>query len=188
MGPILPNCDFLATKSDLEAVLGFVFDSREFTAYEAYSEPETELRTVCSTAELAALYPLGLCQGTGHSVLLQLVAKNSGAVTVERFALDPTKCEGKTYRYRSSGWGLIQLYLGGIGPKGLVPSHTNHNSQARALKWASTYPELPPPSTWDWPVLLAASSKLNRYIRKLAVSREGNRLVLPEAASHLAAQ
>mgnify|MGYP001264901437 FL=1 len=184
----MPNCDFLATKSDLEAILGYVFAAGEFTVYEAYSEPEAELRIVDSATELAELYPLGLCKGTAPSVLLQLVAKNSGAVTVERIALDPSKCNGKTYRYRSSGWGLIQLHLGGIGPKGLVPSHTNHNSQARALKWASTYPELPSPSTWDWQVVQAASSKMNRFIRKLAVSKEGNRLVLPEAASHRAAQ
>jgi hypothetical protein len=184
----VPNCDFLATKSDIEAVLGYVFASCEFTVYEAYSEPEAELRTFGNAAELAKLYPLGLCQGTAPSVLLHLVAKNSGAVTVERFALEPIKCNGKTYRYRSSGWGLIQLHLGGIGPKGLVPSHTNHNSQARALKWAPTYPELPSPSTWNWQAVQAASSKLNRFIRKQAVSKEGNRLVLPEAASHRAAQ
>jgi hypothetical protein len=184
----VPNCDFLATKSDLEAILGYVFAPGEFTVYEAYSEPEAELRTFTSTAELARSYPIGYCQGAAPSVLLQLLAKNSGAATIERFPLEPSKCNGKTYRHRSSGWGLIQLHLGGIGPKGLVPSHTNHNSQARALKWASTYPELPSPATWDWPTVQATSSKLNRFIRKLAVSKEGNRHVLAEAASKRARQ
>ncbi|MBK8016118.1 MAG: hypothetical protein IPK20_04970 [Betaproteobacteria bacterium] len=187
-GNPVPNCDFLAAKSDLEAVLDYVFTSHEFTVYEAYSEPEAELRTFGSTAEVADAHPLGRCKGTAPSVLLQLLARGSGAATIERYALDPSSCNGKTFRYRSSGWGLIQLHLGGIGPKGLVSSHTNHNSPERALKWASTYPELSPPSAWDWKLVQASSRKLNRVIHTLAVAKDGSRPVLAEAAACLAAR
>ncbi|MBB5204987.1 hypothetical protein HNQ51_002306 [Inhella inkyongensis] len=184
----MPNCDFFATQNDLEAVLDFVFETGVFTVYEAYSRPEEELRVFNSTLELANAYSLGACRGRGSSVLLQLHVEGSGPITIERFALNPRACNGKAFRYRANGWGLIQLQLGGIGPKGLVASHTNHNSVARALSWESTYPELGPVSTWNWSAVQAASNKLNRFIRKLAVYKDGSRPVLAEAASYLAAQ
>jgi hypothetical protein len=180
----MPTCDFLALASDCEAVLGFVFGSVDFTVYESYSPYSADLATFSSAAEIAARYPLGKCTGTAPSVLLALLAKGTGQATVTRIALDPAKCDGHTFRYRTDGWGLIQLHLGGIGPKGIVASNTNHNSQARALKWESSRPDLPPVSSWDWPGVQAASRKLNRFIHSLAASSTGSSPILPEAARY----
>ena len=182
----MPNCDFLAIGSDLQDVLGYVFGSGEFVVYESYSEPDCDLREFAGLSEVLSANDLGVCKGTASSVLLQLVAKGTGHATIERFALDPAKCGGKTFRYRAAGWGLIQLYMGGIGQKGIVASHTNHNSETRAYTWEPTYPELPAVGTWDWKGIQSASGKLNRYVRKRAVYKQGSRPVLPEAAAYLA--
>jgi hypothetical protein len=178
----MPNCDFFAIGSDLEDVLNYVFTSGSFAVYESYSKPGTELRTFSSISQVAAAYPLGECTGTAPSVLLQLCANGTGTVAAARVALDPKRCNGETFRFRASGWGLIQLYLGGTGPKGIVPSHTNHFSETRALKLEPSHPELAPVSAWNWRGVEAASSQLNRFLRKRATTKVGSRPVLPNAA------
>ena len=182
----MPNCDFLAAKPDLEAVLDFVFASGEYSVFESYSEPEQDLRKFSTVAEVKIAYRLGECAGTAPSVLLQLLASGTGTTTAERVALDPRRCEGKTFRFRASGWGLIQLYLGGVGPRGLIPSHTNHLSEAKARKYEEIHPSSIPVSEWNWREVEAASRRLNRFIHKQAIAKLGSRPVLPHAAAHLA--
>ena len=182
----MPNCDFLAAKTDLEAVLGFVFASGEYSVFESYSEPEQDLRKFSSVAEVENAYRLGECTGTAPSVLLQLLASGTGTTTVERVALDPRHCGGMNFRFRASGWGLIQLYLGGVGPRGLIPSHTNHLSEAKAIKYEASHPISVSVSAWNWRGVESASRRLNRFIHKQAIAKLGSRPVLPHAAAHLA--
>lgn len=180
----MPNCDFLAAGSDFDLVLTHVFESGRFLVYEHYSPYEQELLEFRSHSEVRDRYPnVGRCGGSAHSVLLQLLVPGTGSLVRERISLNPKSCAGATFRYAARGWGLVQLQLGGTGPKGLVASHTNHNSRARAMKWEVDYGEtLGPAAAWDWPAIEKASRSLNRFISKVAVRKEGSRPVLPEAA------
>jgi hypothetical protein len=91
-----------------------------------------------------------------------------------------------THRYVAEGWGLISLQLGGLSKKGLHPSHTNHNSEKRARKWADTYADrMGDPSAWDWDVITRTSARLNRRIRSLGSAKLGSRPVLPAAREAL---
>jgi hypothetical protein len=182
----MPNCDFLAADNDFRTVFEHVLECGDFEVYEAYSPYGNELAKFDCWASLLERYPsLGTCRGTEPSCMLQLLVPQAGSVITERIALDPRACSGHTFRYRASGWGLIQLQLGGIGPKGLVLSHTNHNSLARATAWEPTYREvLGPVSAWDWPHIASASRKLNRFIAAAAVTKVGSWPVLPWAASY----
>ena len=106
---------------------------------------------------------------------------------MQRVDLDPSKCDGATYRFYCRGWGLIQLYL--FSPvKGrensLNNSHTNHKSETRAMKWAGSDSE-DGPETWNWPVVRAFSRKLNRFIRKSSVAKIRSRVVLAGAQDYL---
>ena len=180
----MPNCDFYAVEGDFDAVLDFVFSDLSCRVFESYSDYDADLREFTRTSEIYDRLPLGKPSGTGPSVALQLwPIEASQNVSFKRIMLNPSKCDGHTFRYSINGWGLIQLYLGGLSPTGLVHSHTNHNSKARARKWQSNYIELGPIEAWNWDVVESESRKLNHHIRRnLAITQFESRPVLPDAA------
>ncbi len=182
----MPNCDFYAVGADFEAVLGFVFADASFRVYESYSPYGHELAEFRAIDEVARRYPLGRCDVNSPSVLLQLAPILAGGeVKAERIEL---LLEGReSFRYTASGWGLIQLYLGGVSPTGIVLSHSNHNSEARARAWEPTdRGKMGSVAAWNWQEVTRASSRLNRHIRKTALAKVGSRPVLPQAAALLA--
>jgi len=86
-----------------------------------------------------------------------------------------------TFQYKTSGWGLVQLYLEPPRDRRLRPSHTNHNSEKRALAWEQMYPALGPVAEWNWSAVSRWSRRLNGYIQKCGVDKLYRRAVLPEA-------
>lgn len=179
----MPNCDFYAAKQDREPVLRFVFDRLDCRVFESVSAYDSDLVEFTSFDQLWSRPETGKCIRKSHSMLLQLwPVKASNMVAISRIDLNPAKTKGATYRYRIEGWGLIQLYLGGLSELGLIVSHTNHNSEKRALHWAGAYQKaLGHPGDWDWSIVRSQSGMLNRHIRKLAVSKIGSRPVLANA-------
>ena len=177
----MPNCDFYAAGTDLGDVLEYVFTRNECQVFETYSPIGQELVEFTSFEQIAARYPVGTVRHTAPSVLLALVPPGARRlVTKRRIDLE----SGGT-RYTLEGWGIIHLHLGGVGPKGLVHSHTNHHSEKRARAWAATAPHLEPVEAWDWKEVAAISNRLNAHIRRLAVSKIGSRPVLPAASTVL---
>lgn len=184
----MPNCDFYALKEDLRPVLDFVFEASGCRVFEHYSPFDSPLAEFHTIAEIEARYPLGICMGTAPSVLLQLLPASAGRLVMERIALDPAKCGGATFRYVASGWGMIQLQLGGMSSQRIVMSHTNHNSKRRARAWEPTCADaLGPVSDWDWTLVERTSRRINAQIRKLASEKIGSRPILPAAATAIAA-
>jgi hypothetical protein len=185
----MPNLDFYAAGADFLSVLGYVFDQSGCRIFESNSPFGEEIAEFTSIDDVSARYAIGVCRGSAPSVLLQLVPPSgSNLFRIRRIALSPDACRGHTFRYEVTGWGLIQLYLGGSGPQGLVNSHSNHNTEARARKWAATARDLESPGLWDWRETTAISAALNRFIHtKLAVYKLGSRPVLRAAAIAFAA-
>jgi len=183
----MPNLDFYAVGRDFDPVLDFVFNRTGCRVFESYSECDNEIREFKSAADLSRAYRIGECEHSSQSVLLQLVPPGADSLFhIKHIKLQPKT--GYKYRYAIEGWGLIQLYLGGLSPLGVVHSHTNHNSEKRADAWQDTISYLGSAGTWDWKQVTRISSALNRYIRtKLAVSVKFGRPVLPEAAKALEA-
>jgi hypothetical protein len=181
----MPNIDFYAAGTDFLAVLTYVFKQSACRVFESYSPLGEEIAEFKSINDLSARYPIGVCRGSGPSVLLQLVPPSaSHQFRVRRIPMQPELSEGHTFRHAVEGWGLIHLHLGGIGPQGLVKSHSNHNTEARARKWLETRRELGPIEIWNWRETTVVSSGLNRFIRtKLAAYKLGSRPVLPDAAA-----
>jgi hypothetical protein len=182
----MPNCDFYAAGEDLRCVVEMVLAEPGCRLFESYSEFDRPLREFGSWSELAAAYPIGTCRSRGDSVLLQVWPTMACAdVTIDRQALNPRTCDGATWRERVVGWGMIQLYLGGVAPEGLVDSHTNHNSEQRALAFEPFHAvQMAPVAAWDWKEVVRTSSRWNRRLRgPLAVARHGSRPVLAQAAA-----
>jgi hypothetical protein len=184
----MPNIDFYAAGADFIAVLDYVFEKSQCRVFESYSRPGEDIIEFKSTGDLFARRSIGICKGSGHSVWLQLVPPSGlHRFKIRRIPPEPKICNGHTFRYAIDGWGLIQLYLGGIGPRGLVNSHSNHFSEAGARKWIDVRPQVGSLETWDFREITSISSAFNRFIRtKLAVYKLGSRPVLRGAADAFA--
>ncbi|MBB5827445.1 hypothetical protein [Micromonospora carbonacea] len=176
---LVPNLDFYAADADWLAVVEAVFELGLFRVFESDSEPGCELREFRAAAEAAA---------APRARHLELFVVGSGPEpTVSRIDLLAEAPGDPTFRHCCEGWGLVQLHYGGpFGAQELRWSHTNHNSEKRAAAWAATVPRLGDPAAWDWPAVSRASGRLNRVIRRMAVSRIGAHPVLPHAGRLIA--
>ncbi|MEV8515447.1 hypothetical protein [Dactylosporangium sp. NPDC051484] len=175
----MPNLDFYAADDDWPAVLEAVFDLGLFRVYESCSEPDRTLREFHAVAEMPD-------DPQGRDLALFVIGSGPGPIA-ERINLLPGALGGATFRYSCEGWGLVQLQHGAtVGCEELRWSHTNHNTQKRALAWAATLRRLGHPSAWNWAAVTSASSRLNRVIRRMAVGKVGSHPVLPHAARFMA--
>lgn len=169
----MPNLDFYAVDDDWPAVLDIVFGLALFRVWEAYSRPGHDLREFRTTDEIVE---------AGGDYLVLLVTGAGPEPRVRRIDFAPGVSEAG-FRYTCEGWGLIQLHYGGFfKERELRWTHTNHNTEKRALTWAPASPELGDPAAWNWKAITSASGRLNRAIRRLAVDKIGPRPVLPAAA------
>lgn len=179
----MPNCDFYALAPDCEDVLRFVFQQPGWVLFELASEPDRPVRRFHSFEAFTRSF--SLCEKSLH---FQLYAPEMrGSVVERRIDFKPGAVPGATHRFATEGWGLIQLYFGVKGDRGLTASHTNHNSETRAGTWSSTIGDLGDPEAWDWLAVTRVSGRLCRYIRKRAVTKAWSRPVLP-AANHAVLQ
>lgn len=184
----MPNCDFYATQEDHESLLTWLFAEETCHIYELASDFERPLKRFTSASEVLAQFDREYTTGKKwHTVHLQLYVLGAGpAFTPRRIKLNPAACNGATFRYNADGWGLVQLYLHSVSQKDLESSHTNHNTQLRAEKWApyNTDESKTPVEAWDFKKITAFSSRLNREIKKRSVATLNGRAVLASALNY----
>ncbi len=173
----MPNCDFYAAGDDTQPIMEFILRETSCRVFELNSAPGRRLSEFTSFAELAAVRK----PRQAWPPLLTLWPMSANANLRIRRSTVAMKGQRRSWREELEGWGLIQLYFGAVQGRSLSPSHTNHNTAARAAKWRATYPELGKPSAWDFAEVTRESSRINRFIRSLAVDKLGPRLVLPGA-------
>jgi hypothetical protein len=182
----MPNLDFYAIGTDLDVVIDVAFAQTGCRIFESYSRPDHDIIEFTSADQLRAKLSPEPIPGSAHQLTLQIVVPE-GPFEIRRFAVNPDVCDGHAFRHSIEGWGLIQFYLGGSGIHGVINSHTNHNSMARARAWEPVHADLRPVDQWDWKAVGSVSSRINRMIHKLAVGKIGGRPVLPAAAAIIAA-
>jgi hypothetical protein len=176
---IAPNLDFYAADDDWLSVLESVFELGLFRVFESDSAPDCELREFHGAPDVP--------DGPAGRHLALFVVGSGPDPTSRRIDLLPGALGDATFRYCCEGWGLIQLYYGGpLRGQELRWSHTNHNTAKRASAWATTLHRLGDPGAWDWTAVAGASGRLNRVIRRMAVSKISSHPVLPHAARVIA--
>ena len=177
----MPNLNFYAVGEDFVPVLDYIFAKRRCRVFENASAFDSELVEFRSPGEVLARYADGSRQSAEPSLYMQLVPPGANLnFRIRRINLHPDT--GATFRHEIVGWGLIQFYLGGLGAKGVVLSHTNHNSLVRSRSWEAICEGMGPVHAWDWNEVMRISDGLYRFIRRRAVGRFGSRPILPEAA------
>ncbi|MBS0583838.1 MAG: hypothetical protein JSS42_12130 [Proteobacteria bacterium] len=174
------NLDFFALEADQKTVFDFLFSSTDVRVFESYSAFGSELREFRSTEKIASSQQLGTdAGGSGFALSLQLWSPSvMRDFTITKVKLDPSKCDGHTFRYRIDGGGLIQLYLGGLCERVVTKSHFGHRSQVRAQAWGAD-------DGVDWKALTVLSNRIQYHVRKrLAAAKAGSMPVLPQALEH----
>lgn len=131
------NLDFFACRTDHEAVFAFLFAQTDVRVFETYSELGQELREFHSGEPLTACFDVGADRaGNGSGILLHLWSPSvMKDLEIERITLRPEYSQGHTFRYRIRGWGLIQLYLGGVHRQIVTKTHYGHFSEKGAAAW-----------------------------------------------------
>lgn len=166
--------DFYADKTDKLSVLDFIFNQTDLQVFDLTSPYGQEIFQFKSSEEIATKFDL--VNGGKFGVTFQLwTPRHKGKPVFRKVDLDPKHCNGHTFRYSTDGWGMIQLYFGGIKNNILSQSHIGHFSEAGAAKWEGTNKFNGSVNDWDWKEVQATSKKLKRYIHsQLAEKRLGS--------------
>jgi len=179
----MPNCDFYAVPADWLQVVQFIFTNQDWVLYELSSRPDCEVKVFHSVNEVKALL-----QGEDESFHFQLYSPAMGGlVQFRRIDFSPGAVPGKSFRYATEGFGLIEFYVSRPRNGKLRPSHTNHFSMKGAEDWAPIRSEVASPNNWNWKHVTSMSNRLNRHIRSLGVAKHGSRAILQGAQAGLAA-
>ena len=186
----MPHCNFYAIDNDYEEILDFVFKDLDCKVYQKMSEPNAEIVKFDNTAQVIKYYDMANFSSptkqSAHLVLMPTRASKNFRIT--RVAMASKKAKPGAFRYRAEGWGVIQLELNGASEKGLVHSHSNHNTEKLAqANEAKSKLLLGLVQSWNWTVVTNTSGKLNNFIKFKSTKKIGPMLVMPCAEkSHLA--
>jgi hypothetical protein len=173
--------DFFADEFDKIEVLKYIFNDTNLEIYDHYSIFGEK---VCRYENVEAITSkFDLKNGEKFSNNFQLWSPDfKGSIVFEKIKLDPKQCKGHTFRFATRGWGLMQLYFGGIKGNNISLSHIGHFNEKGALKWEGIKKINGKVSAWDWKEISKTSLKLKYHIdKKLAITRIGARGILPNA-------
>ena len=174
----MPNVYFYAAEGDQPFLLDLIFRGKHsFRVFERRSAVNEALREFNSPAEVLEHWNVP-DRFRGITLLADGAAS---APTVTRVDLRGNYATG-SFDYRCEGWGLIHLQVGRAHHGVLERSSLSHNSERRAIGWASTNPRLGSPSAWTWPAVTSASGWLARQIRQHAAAKVGTWPVLADAS------
>ena len=117
--------DFYADHNDKISIIEFIFNNTDLQVFDLGSTYEQEIRQYKSVDEVSATHDL--INGDKFAVTFQLwTPRHEGEPVFRKIDLDPKRCNGHSFRYSTDGWGMIQLYFGGIKNDKLFLSHIGH--------------------------------------------------------------
>lgn len=166
--------DFFADKADKMGILDFIFNDTDLHVYDSDSPYGQEICQYKTVDEIASKFDLD--NGDKFAVTFQLwTPRHNGKPLFRKVTLDPKHCGGHTFRYSTDGWGLIQLYFGGLKNNELNRSHIGHFNERGASKIESSTAFNGQVNAWNWTEIQATSRKLKYQIHnKLATRKIGS--------------
>ena len=176
--------DFFADKDDQVALLDYIFTETELQVFDLSSAYGEEVRQYRNSGEIRTAL-----EGSGSNLtMFQLWApQHLGKAAIRKIELDPRRCKGHTFRYETNGFGLIQLYLGGLSLAGLHRSYLGHFTEVGAAKSEGVGPHPGRVMDWDWKAIRSTSGKLKRHLQSHLAVKTKNGFGILEGASRLEA-
>ncbi|EMO41188.1 hypothetical protein LEP1GSC186_3011 [Leptospira noguchii serovar Autumnalis str. ZUN142] len=171
----MPSCSWYGTLKDHIEILNYLFQKKNCSIYESYSDFEKPIRIFSNVEEIIQEFQ-------SNTIFLNIYVQGSGPkFKARKILLDPKKCNGAKYRFSSDGWGMIQLHLSTNIRNRLCSSYTNHNTLKRAEKWEKFYKDLDSPSQWNFDSVIQFSNQFIRKIKSQTYAKIGSRIVTKNA-------
>jgi len=148
--------------SAVAAIAEAVFEKPDPWVAEAYSGFDSDPLLFFSSDEVADYIRGTLAQPRGLVFFFLVYPDMSGRAVRETIHLEPESVPGHTLRYTWGGLGLISVQLARENGRSRVAA----NSQARAEKWASTYPHWDGPGVWNWKAVASHTRRLQRVLKR----------------------
>lgn len=166
--------NFFADKADKLEILDFIFKDTDLLVYDVGSLFDQEICQYKTVDDISSKFDLD--NGDRFASTFQLwTPRHKGNPLFRRIDLDPKYCNGHTFRYSTDGWGLIQLFFGGLKNNELNHSHIGHFNEKGALQWEDVNTANGHVSSWDWTEIQVTSRKLKYHIHnKLATRKIGS--------------
>ncbi len=173
--------NFYAGYNDKKQILEFIFNKTELRLFDRGSSYGERICEYKSVQEIVNKFDL--VNGHKFAVTFQMwCPKHEGEPLFRRIDLDPSKCKGHTFRYSTDGWGMIQLYFGGIKKNQLYQSGISHFNEKGAIRNESIDHFNGSVNQWSWREINKTSRQLKYQIHdKMAVDKIGSIGVLEEA-------
>ncbi len=171
----MSSLDFYALKQDQEELLSFICKETNFSIYESYSDFEKELLSFKSITEIEQKYDIGTdMYGNGTSILLQLWHKQFvDNIKIEK--IKQIKGKADSYRYSIRGFGLVQLYLGGLYKQNFISSsHLGTFDEKGAINHGYI-------NGVNWEELKKEYNKIANYIKRNTRIKAQSRYLLKNA-------
>lgn len=154
------------TEQSVDTIASAIFEVPGAAVFEAYSDFDKEPRQFASANELGRYIKDAISAPSGMAHVFVVYPDMAGRAVRKMIRLDPVKIPEHAIRYTWEGWGLISVQLG-TGTDPYSASCVTANSEKRATKWASTYPDLPPPKTWNWKCVKSHVRRLQRVLKQV---------------------
>lgn len=153
------------TDTAIDAIAAAIFGKPKPRVLEAYSECDHEPIVFGSQADLVSYIHDQVIQPQGLAFFFVVYQDMLGNPVRRTIYLDSKDDVVQKVRYTWTGWGLISVQLFGLENSQM--SRISANTATRASKWALTYPEWEPPSTWNWKAVESHTRRLSRILKSV---------------------
>ena len=158
-------------RKGLNDLVKFIFSESDIKFYESYSEMDKELIQINSYLEFDRYFNKLSTNKITHTGFAIYYPETRGKISFKKINLDPKRCKGKTFRYRTDGWGLIFINLKISDFDNEIECNIHVNTKKRAENWSDTYPEFGRPELWEWKIIENKSRKIIRKLKNYAQHR-----------------
>lgn len=156
----------IINKNKLFELIEMILSDSKAELYESYSEMEKDLVRIINYSEFKDYFTHSISENKKQLSFGIYYPDSKGKFSITKLKLDPKYCNGKTYRNRIDGWGIIYIHLNSLNVENEIECRISVNSKKRAENWKSTNPEFGNPELWEWKVI---ESKARKIIERLKI-------------------
>lgn len=156
---------------DISQMINAIFSIGNVNVYESYSDMEKDLKQFSSAIELKDYIQEAVKYDKSLLNFALYYIESKGFYEIVKIALNSKYCEGKMWRYRVDGWGLIYFHIDLRKSGSEIECRFTVNTEKRAKNWESTCPALRSPNLWDWKVVESKARKLNYELKKIRTTK-----------------
>jgi hypothetical protein len=161
----------IIVKNQLFELMEFVLSDSKNQLYESYSEMEEEIVRINNFSAFKDYFEHSTYRNKKQLGFGIYNPESKGKFFITKLKLDPKYCNGKTYRNRIDGWGIIYVHLNVLNAENEIECRISVNSKKRAENWKSTNPEFGNPELWDWKIIESNARKIIKQLKNYTQHR-----------------